>query len=212
MATPTSPTLALRGLLAWTAVTTLMFWLPTIRGPFDGSTYSWGLASFRGTGVRGDYWYPLLGVGFALTLQVLGWRRARPPFHYLLVGWHLLLLAAVIDAVLTDPAGFRFQGDSLGIDISLVWIGPALFGIPALLALRWAWTDLRTGHTAVVPPWGPRNTRWTVALLLLLPLQFGLLRSGAPGSAMDAVGVLLTIVQWLLIGQALRPYPSASAA
>ncbi|HJU64519.1 MAG TPA: hypothetical protein VJ596_02530 [Gemmatimonadaceae bacterium] len=196
----------LRALLLWTALTTVMFWLPAVRGLFDGRSYTWGIGGFGGSGLDGDYWFPLAGVAFALVLQLLGWRGARRPFHILLVGWHLLLVAGAAYAGQRDPEAFRFRGDSLGIDVSLVWIGPLLFGIPAILALVWAWRDvLRTARPSV-PPWGPRNTRWLLGLLALLPVQFALLRSGAPGSTADVVGVLITIAQWLLVGKALRPY------
>jgi hypothetical protein len=144
-------------------------------------------------------------------LLVLGGRAPRLPFHIFFVGWHLLLAAVVLRAARSDPEGFRFRGDSLGIDVSLAWIGPLLFGLPAALAAWWAWRDLRSGTSTPVAPWTPQNTRWLVGLLLLLPVQFGLLRFGAPGSGADVAGVLLTILQWLLIGRALRPRAAPAA-
>lgn len=204
-------TRVLRGLLVWTACTTVIFWLPTVRGLFDGASYTWGLGGFGGAGVAGDYWFPVAGTAFALMLLVLGWRAPRLPFHIFFVGWHLLLAAVVLRAARSDPEGFRFRGDSLGIDVSLAWIGPLLFGLPAALAAWWAWRDLRSGTSTPVAPWAPQNTRWLVGLLLLLPVQFGLLRFGAPGSGADVAGVLLTILQWLLIGRALRPRAAPAA-
>jgi hypothetical protein len=207
-----TPSLLLRCLLIWTAFTTVIFWLPTVRSVFDGSSYTWGIAGFGGSGLQGDLWFPLAGAILSLVLLTLGWRGARSPFHFVLVGWHVLLLVGVIRAVRSDPEGFRFRGDSLGVDISLAWIGPVVFGIPAVLAALWAWQDLRGGDHAIAPPWTRTNTRWVVALLLLLPVQFVLLRTGPPGSAADAVGVMITIIQWLLVGAALQPASLRPAA
>jgi hypothetical protein len=206
------PSRLLRGLLVWTALTTVVFWLPTVRGLFDGTSYTWALAGFGGAGLTGDYWFPVVGVAFALVMLALGSRGARAPFHVLLVGWHVLLLTGVIHAARSDPEGFRFRGDSLGIDISLAWIGPIVFAIPGLLSILWAWRDLRTETRARVTPWERRNSHWLLGLLALLPLQFGLLHYGPPGSSADAIGVLITIGQWLLVGRALRPYRFVAAS
>ena len=50
------PDLVLRALLGWTSLTFLLAWLPFIRSPMDGDSYTWGLAWFGqtigGTGGR----------------------------------------------------------------------------------------------------------------------------------------------------------------
>lgn len=199
------PDRTLRALLTWTALTTLVFWLPTVRGAFDGPSYQWALVGFGGRGLHGDYWFPVLGSALALATQILGWRGARPPFHVLLLGWHLLLAIGISYVAVAQAEEFRLRGDTLGIDVSLAWVGPLLFGIPAALACRWGWRDLRRRRHEPVPPWCRRNTLWLAGLVLLLPAQFALLRPGPPRSIADQLGVLLTIVQWLLLGRALRP-------
>lgn len=65
-----APDRLLRWLLAWTAFTKVVFWLATLRGAFDGTSYQWGLFGFGGRGVDGAYWLPVLGSAFALLLQV----------------------------------------------------------------------------------------------------------------------------------------------
>src|SRR5262245_57936657 len=105
-----APDRLLRALLIWTSLTTVIFWLPTIRCAFDGPTYEWGFLGLGGQGVSGDYWFPLLGSGLALLIQFLGWRGARLPFHPLLAGWHLLLAGGAIVATARNPEDFRFQG------------------------------------------------------------------------------------------------------
>jgi hypothetical protein len=39
-----------------------------------------------------------------------------------------------------------------------------------------------------------------------LPLQFALLRFGGAASRLDQIGVLITIVQWFLVGRVFRSY------
>lgn len=204
---PWKPGVALQALLYWTAVTTLVFWLPFVRGFFDGPSYAWAFAGgLRGRGVGGDFWFPAIGVAYALAMLYLGWRGARLPFHWLLLAWHLFLAGgATTLAVRAEPGELTFQGESLGIEVDLAVAGPVLFGVFALLALGWSWRDLRSGRSRKAPAWLPANLRFVGLLAALLPVQFVLLRFGEPHGTSDAVGVLLTIAQWLLLGAALKP-------
>lgn len=190
--------------LNWTALTTLVFWLPTVRVLFDGPSYSWGLFGFGGAGFTVDYLVPVSGSFAALLIQWLGSRGGRRLLLYLLLGlWHLSLAAGAVYFAATRPGTFRFQGDTLGLDFSLAVVGPALFSAWAIATLVWIVRDLRaTGADA-----SGRNTsdlRWAAVLVGLLPAQFFLLRFGAPDGLTDQVGVLLTVAQWLLVGPALR--------
>jgi hypothetical protein len=203
------PGRALSLLLAWTALTTLVFWLPTVRGAMDGSTYAWGLLGLSGRGTGGDYWFPVTGSVLALLTFWLGWRGGRFPVHLLLVGWHGALAAGVALLALRDPGALRFQGDTLGMDVSLAGIVPVLMGGMALLAVGWALADLRARGIRAgargVPAWGRRNTVLTMLAVALLPLQLVLLRTGVPHGGTDQVGVLLTLVQWGILAVAFRP-------
>jgi hypothetical protein len=127
------------------------------------------------------------------------------PFHALLLLWLVPLGAGATWLTLTQPEDFRFQGDSLGIDISLAWAGPAIFGGFALLGIFWVIRDLRSGRRREAPPWMPINRWMGIALAALLPIQFVLLRFGEPHGTTDQIGVILTILQWFLVGVALAP-------
>ena len=199
------PDFILRALLGWTALTTLTFWLPSVRSLMDGDTYEWGFASFSGRGLQGDLWFPLLGAALALSIRWLGWRGARLPFHALLLLWVVPLGAMASYLSLTRPDDFRFKGDTMGIDISLVPVGLAVFGGFALLALFWVVRDLRLGRRREAPPWTRANTVLLSVLAGLLPVQFALLRFGEPHGTTDKIGVVITILQWLLLGAALKP-------
>ena len=204
-ATAWRPDRLLRALLIWTALTTVFFWLPTVRGPFDGPSYQWGLFGFGGRGTDGDYWFPVLSACIALFTLALGWRGTRPPFHLLLVAWHLFLASAVTYYSVTNPSAVRFQGDTLGVDVSLAAVGPLLFGVWACLAMYWAISDLRSPKSAAEPFSGPWNTRRIGILVALFPIQLVLLRF-AQFPAADPIGVVLTILQWMLLGPSLRAY------
>jgi hypothetical protein len=200
-------------LLAWTALTTVVFWLPSVRGLMDGPSYSWGLMGLGGRGTGGDYWFPPAASALALLTLWLGWRGGRFPVHLLLVGWHGGLTALMLRIALRDPESLRFQGDTLGVDVNLGWGALLLFGAFALLALVWGVGEVRRGAfnagSRQLPPWSPRNTRLLAFAVVLLPIQFLLLGAGPPHGGTDQVGVLLILLQWGVLAVAFRP-PSAS--
>jgi hypothetical protein len=94
-------------------------------------------------------------------------------------------------------------GDTLGIDISLTWLGPILFGLGAAAAIVCLLRSVRPDRPEALA-WSPRNRRWLAILAACLPIQFALLRFGSEGSLADQIGVVLTIGQWLLVGLAFR--------
>ena len=127
------------------------------------------------------------------------------PFHALLLLWIVPLGVGATWLSITQPEDFRFQGDTLGVDVSLAPVGILLFGGMAALAVFWVIRDLRSGRQREALPWTRTNKLLGFALIALLPVQFILLRFGEPHGTTDQIGVVLTILQWLLIGTALRP-------
>ena len=196
----------LQGLLLWTALTTLVFWLPCVRGLFDGTSYQWGGFGFSGRGIRGDYWFVAGASLLAIALQYLAWRGPRAPFYALLGGWHLYLAFTTTAAAIADPASLRFQGETLGVDVSFAVAAPVFMGSAAALVLFWMARDARSATARPAwNAWTQRNTRWVLALTALLPMQLILLRAGEPHGTTDQIGVLITIAQWFLLSIALRP-------
>ena len=202
---PWKPDWRLRTLLAWTALTTLIFWLPLVRSLMDGDSYEWGFFGLAGRGLHGDLWLPALGVALALSIRWLGWRGARMPFHILLLLWLVPAGTAATWLSIANPDDFRFRGDTMGIDVSLAPVGILLCGGFAVLAAFWVARDLRSGRRREAPPWTRTNKVLGFGLLALLPIQLVLLRFGQPQSTQDQIGVVITILQWLLLGAALRP-------
>lgn len=205
----------LQGLLLWTALTTLVFWLPFVRGLFDGLSYEWGGFGFSGRGTAGDYWFVATASVLAIALQYLAWRGPRAPFYALFGGWHLYLAFTTASAAISDPASLRFQGDTLGVNVSLAVAAPVFMGVAAVLVLFWMVRDACSGtQRPAWTAWTQRNTRWTLALAALLPMQLVLLRVGEPHGTTDQIGVLVTLAQWFLVSTAVRlkPDPQAETA
>ena len=136
------PDKLLRVLLFWTSLTTLVFWLPLVRGAFDGERYQWALApSISGSGMQGSYWVLVAGSSFALITIFLGWRGARPPFRWLLLAWHSFLGIGSLYLAATQAESFVFRGDTLGISFSLAWVAPLTCGGFAFAAMYWVWRN-----------------------------------------------------------------------
>jgi hypothetical protein len=161
--------------------------------------------------MAGAWWLPVLGSVAALTARSLAWRGGLRPASLLIGAWHAALFAGVVYAAVTNPDDFRLQGDTMGINISLALVGPALFGAGAALAVYVGVRALRRDIASRREAWTLSNTRWLAALIALLPVQFFLLRYGSADSTADQIGVLLTIGQWLLFDRAIRPRAVAQA-
>ncbi|HYN08680.1 MAG TPA: hypothetical protein VES67_14960 [Vicinamibacterales bacterium] len=194
-------------ILWWTAlVAGILVWLPLVRGATQGTAYRWALADgIGGQGIGGAYWLLILGAVFVLSLLYLGWRGARQPFHWLLLAFHVPLAAAVTYVAWRDPLGFRFEGATIGVDVSLAIIGPVLFGGVAVAAIAWVVRDFQVRRSRELVPWvWTRAARVRFLLLLaLVPLEVVLFRSGGIQSTQNIVGVALVGWQWVLLNRIL---------
>jgi hypothetical protein len=181
-----------------------------VRGAFDGPTYAWGTSyfgkQFSGTATSGDYWLPVTKSIFAVILLYLGWRGARIGFVVLALLWQIFGFADALYSSLTNPGEYHLKGDTLGIDVSLAWVAPTLYGIFLILTIIWAMRKGRRMWQEPVPPWSRKNSVWLIFLLALLPIQFVLLHFGTPQSTSDVIGVFITVFQWLFLAKAFRPY------
>ena len=208
------PDRLLKAILIWTMLTLIIIWLPLVRGLMDGDNYQWGNTffgrQFGGRGLHGDYWFLLLHAAFGLIVLYLGWRGARQPFHWLLLLWHIPLGLQAIYNSFTFPEDYRLKGDTVGLDVSLAWVGPLFFGGLALLSVLWVVRDLKTRREKALPEWSRVN--WVLLLIAvgLLPIQFVLLRFGEQHGPRDQAGVILTLLQWVLINLSMFPWLRAT--
>lgn len=164
----------LRWLLVWTSFITVVFWLPAVRGAFDGPSYQWQLFGLGGRGTSGDYWFPVVMVLIALFVIAQAWRGATWPVVGVVMLWHLSLFAGSVWLAVSVPEVFRFRGDTLGIDILLAWLGPMLFGLGAIISITIVRRSYRQRNVSA-PAWDRRNQRWLLFLIACLPVQFALL-------------------------------------
>ena len=200
-------------LMGWLTLTFITAWLPFLRGAMDGAGYQWGAShfglDFAGAGMGGDYWFAAAKVAFALLMLWAGWRRPNGPFRLALLLWLALRLADTVHAVIAAPEDFRFQGDTLGVDVSLALVAPALDAAMLLAACWW----LLKAPAIPVPPLGRLNMVLLAIFALLLPIQYWLLSNGSGQDPNDVVGVLLTMAGWVLLSIGLgRRRPAAREA
>lgn len=197
----------LRVILIGTAIPGVLIWLPLVRGIADGPSYEWAHSflglSYGGRGTGGYYWLIAVQATFVVILLYLGWRGAKQPFHWLLIVWNGSQAADAVYNAVQFPDKYRFRGDTLGVDVSLAWVGPLFYGGLALLSAIWIAREIRRGGRQQPHRWGRSNTIWLVAATSLLPIQFALLRFGEPHGTTDQVGVMLTLLQWLILNLSL---------
>jgi hypothetical protein len=205
-------------LMAWLTLTLTATWLPLLRGAFDGPSYQWGAGllgfQFSGAGLAGDYPFLVAKAAVALALVGFGWRRPNGAFRPALVAWLAVGLVDTLFNVISAPGDFRFRGDTLGVDVSLALVAPALDAAMLGLAMWWS---IRA-PALPVPPLARANMVLLAAAAALLPVQYVLLSGGHGQDANDVVGVLLTIAGWFLLSAGLglwrlgRPRPLSVAA
>jgi hypothetical protein len=207
---PWKPDKLLKAILVWTAISLILIWLPLVRGLMDGDTYQWGNSlwgfDISGHGTHGHYWVLVLQALFGIALLYMGWRGAKKPFHWLLLLWHISLAYQAFYNSLTYPEEYRFRGDTLGVDVSLAWVGPLLYGGFALLSVVWVVRDLKQKREHLPPAWSRTSGLFLLIAAGLLPIQFYLLRYGVPHGPNDQIGVILTMLQWILINLGLYPW------
>ena len=180
--------------------------MPLVRGATQGTSYRWALTDgIGGRGIGGAYWVLILGAAFVLSLLYLGWRGGRQPFHWLLLGFHVPLAAAVTYHAWTDPQGFRFEGATIGFDASLAVIGPVLFCGMASAAIVWVLQDFHARRSRELAQWAwTRATRVRLLLLVaVVPLEVVMFRSGGIQSIQNMIAVALVGWQWVLLNRVL---------
>ena len=190
------------------SLTFLMVWLPLLRSVFDGSSYQWGMGYFglqlHGTGLTPSYLFLVIQLIFYMALFVSMYRVQNRQVYYVLL---LLWFVHVFGNLLADIAingDTTFEGDTLGVSISLFWIVLPLSALALLLVLLAIRADRRATPQSI--PWNAKNRKMLWLILGVLPIQAILLASGSPDGLRDQIGVILTIVQCFLLPLIVRPY------
>ncbi len=168
---------------------------------------SWRIFDFGGRGTLGEFWLPPLIVLIALFAFYLEGRgRYRPLFHSLLVIWHLLLTGLCVYGILQTDTMISFG--TWGISFSIVWLlfPVALFSVLSIMLVI---QEMRISRD--IPVFGWQEIDWKVIGLagLLLPVAFFFFYVGTGFNIWVKIAVAVTVVQWILLVEALgRPAPA----
>jgi hypothetical protein len=202
------PDKLLQLILIYVLLSGFTYWLPTIRGLFDGPSYTWsGWMGIGGTGVGGQYWILLIFTALMTIVVFLGWRGTLKPFRWLLLIWFMLLVVESGTWFFSSET-VQLKGDTLGIELSL---GKIIFPFDILflsLSCLWLIRDIRSNHPHQSPSWKRLNRHLLILFFCLLPLQFIFLRFFDHNKIFDLMGVFLTIGQWILLNLSFYPWKS----
>lgn len=183
-----------RILMGWLTLIFVLAWLPLVRSFIDGISYEWGTRyfgiPFSGAGLTGDLWLLIVLTSLGVWLLYRGWRYPSRPFPAVLLAWLGFLAADSLYSVVTAPEVYRFEGATLGVDVSLATFAPLLHIGFFCLALLWTVRQRRGNEPEARPAWTGTNTALLVLVVLLFPVQFLLLRSGQGQEAKDTIDVL----------------------
>jgi hypothetical protein len=189
--------------LYFVAFTFITAWLPLVRSVLDGPTYQWGADYFgqrvAGAGLGGDFWFLIIQGAIALAMIHLGFRRPGALSYALLIGWLGFNLANVVHAYFFQDGGIEFHGDTLGVAVNITIVAIVLFGGGLIAALAAAWLEHTNGKRPPRFAWTGLNTALLGAAIALAPIQFLLLRYAVGRETEDQIGVILTLLQWLLL-------------
>lgn len=200
--------------MAWTIITSTFTWTPTMRLLLKPEISQWSIFSVGGSGGSGPFWIlPLLATALLCLFYLEGRGRLRWLFHGLLLAWHLPITVAFVYGSVWAATGASFQGAMWGINVPFAWLAPpfALFAILAIiLVIR------ETRGTLPVPVFHWQQISWSKLGLaaLLLPIAFAFFRMGEGFDTMVKIATVATILQWILLAEALghRPRSNTEAA
>jgi hypothetical protein len=188
--------------MAWTVFTTTFLWTPTMRGFFRPDVSSWAVMEMQGSGRSGSFWvFPLLAA-LALLLFYLGGRhRLRGLFHTLLLAWHGTLIAIVLYGIVREGLSADFEGAMWGVRVPL-WIVAVPFVAFFALAVRWVIGERREPPPPPAP-WRDLHWKSLAAAVLLLPVALVFFRIGEGIDWPTRIATATTILQWIVLTQAL---------
>ena len=193
----------------WLSIRTILPWLVFFRLTFEGDSYSWGTdyfgKMFHSSGLaRADFLiiYALLAMSLFLLhhLRKHNFNLVAPA---LVVYLGFFAADALYALIRGEP--IIFQGDTLGVTVNLSTPFFILqFGMFAL-AVAW-WLGVRDIASGPGPqPMAKYKQAIVKICVAIVPVQLVLLIFGEPHELTDEIGVILTILQWMLLAFAFYP-------
>ena len=196
----------------WISFRTILPWLVFFRLTFEGDSYSWGTQYF------GKMFYST-GLARADFLVIYALLAASLFLLYHLRKFNFKLIAPVLVAYLGFFAAdalyellggepIIFEGDTLGVVINLsIPFFVLQFGM-FILGVAW-WLGIRKIASGTKPqPMAKYKQTIVKICAAIVPAQLALLIFGEPHALTDEIGVILTILQWVLL--AFSMYPGSS--
>jgi hypothetical protein len=196
--------------MAWTLITSTFIWTPTMRLLLKPEISQWNIFSVGGSGGSGPFWaLPLLAMALLCLFYIEGRGRLRWLFHGLLLAWHLPITLAFIYGSIWGGTGASFQGAMWGINVSFVWLAPP-FALFTTLAIILVIRETRGNLPVQVFHW--KQIGWSKLGLatLLLPIAFAFFRVGEGFDTLVKIATVATILQWILLAEALGHRPRSS--
>jgi len=193
----------------WISFRTILPWLVFFRLTFEGNSYSWGTdyfgRMFYSSGLaRADFLviYALLAMSLFLLFQL---RKQNFKLIAPVLVVYLGFFAADALYALLRGEPIIFQGDTLGVTLNLSTPFFVLqFGM-FVVAIAW-WLGVLDIATGPGPQPMARYKRVIVKICIaIVPLQLLLLIFGEPHELTDEIGVILTILQWIMLAFAFYP-------
>lgn len=181
-------------LLFWVflGLSSITTWLPFWRTSFE-SNYRWGngimFMLFRGQGFTGDYFYLVFKIVSLLLVVFVTQRVAHRAVRWAAMIWWLL--PSLADATyngITDPAGYMFHGDTLGIHINMLWMV-----LPITLGTALLFTRLMPPAETSIHPLIQRKPLFWIFLVGLLVVSI-VLNMGQQHGVWDKLGVTMLLV------------------
>jgi hypothetical protein len=181
----------------------IIVWLPFSRSWMDGDSYVWGLPilglDLSGRGLGGAYWVLPPLVTLAGVSLWAGWRGSRRIFGVLSGLWFMIWFISVVVMRITNGP-IMFYGDTLDVAYDISSIGMAITGgglMASFVMIRAPELD------ASGLQWAPLNTTFSLFLLALYAVVWGLLVNGEPNGQTDQYGVLALLSMPILANLAL---------
>jgi hypothetical protein len=195
----------LRGIvLTWTILTSTFFWTSTMRLLLKPEISSWRIFTVGGKGLMGEFWLPPLVVFIALFLFYLEGRgKLRPIYHILLICWHLAITGLFIYGSMQSNARISFG--TWGVRLDLIWLVVPL-AVFSILAIILVIQESRGQSLVVQLKWYRVDWKTLAIAVMLFPVALLFFRLGEGFNWLVKIAVIVTIIQWILIAEALgRP-------
>ncbi len=195
----------LRGVvLTWTILTTTFFWTSTMRILLKPQISDWSIFTIGGKGFLGDFWLPPLIVLIALFIFYLEGRgKIRTLYHFLLLGWHVLITAVIVYGSLQTNAKITFG--TWGISLSFIWL-VVPFALFLVLAVKLVTEEIKQNKLVPEYKWKAVNWKLLGIAALLLPVAIIFFQLGTGFNWLVKIAVASTIFQWIFMAEALgRP-------